>query len=340
MTCNLKFEPQKNNDTTWGNITEMIITLAAIASAIFMGINIGGNNAAASMGAAYGAKARTKTEAVILIAIFSSFGAVISGEDVINTLGQGIIPGNTISLTAAIVATSAAAFSLFIGNVLKVPISASQSAVGSIVGIGIFYGILDTQLLAQIAGWWVTTPILAFVLAYLSGKFIHPILVEWLVDHESEAEIRITIGKLLTISGCYVAYSAGANNAANAVGPLVGTGFIDSTTGALIGGLTLGLGAILIGGRILQTVGTGIVELCTIRAVFIEAIAAIIVHVASISGIPVALGQIIPAALIGIGCAEKGNGTMKNKTVRRIMLMWILSPLLAGTSAYAVMSLL
>lgn len=49
----------------------MIIALAAIASAIFMGMNIGGNNAAASMGAAYGAKARTKKQAVILIAIFS-----------------------------------------------------------------------------------------------------------------------------------------------------------------------------------------------------------------------------------------------------------------------------
>jgi len=56
----------------------MIIALAAIASAIFMGINIGGNNAAASMGAAYGAGARTKREAVMLIAVFSLLGAILS----------------------------------------------------------------------------------------------------------------------------------------------------------------------------------------------------------------------------------------------------------------------
>ncbi|MDW7732680.1 MAG: anion permease [Methanolobus sp.] len=317
----------------------MIITLAAIASAIFMGVNMGGNNAAASMGAAYGAKARTKRQAVIMVAGFSFLGAVLSGEDVINTLGEGIIPGNIITLSAAIIAISAAAISLFIGNILKVPISASQSAVGSIVGVGMFYGVLDTQLLTQIAGWWAVTPVIAFVLAYLSGKFIHPRLVVWLVEHESEAEIRSTIGKLLTVSGCYVAFSAGANNAANAVGPLVGTGFIDSTTGAILGGLTLSVGAILIGGRILNTVGKEIVELCTIRAVFIEAIAAIIVHVASLSGIPVALGQIIPAAVIGIGCAENGTATMKNKTVRRIVVMWILSPLVAGTIAYTAMNI-
>lgn len=312
----------------------MIIALAALASAIFMGINIGGNNAAAAMGAAYGARARTKRQAVTLIAIFSFLGAVVSGGDVIDTLSNGIIPNNTITITAAIIATSAAAISLFIGNILKVPISASQSAVGGIVGIGVFYGVLDTQLLSKIVGWWVITPLLAFVLAYISGKYLHPRFVVWLVEHESEAQIRMTIKKLLVISGCYVAYSAGANNAANAVGPLVGAGFIDQTTGAVLGGLTLGIGAILIGGRILQTVGTEIAEICTIRAVFIEAIAAIIVHGASIAGIPVALGQLVPAAVIGIGCANKGFATMKSNTVKRIATMWLLSPLIAGSIAY------
>ncbi|WMW22519.1 anion permease [Methanolobus mangrovi] len=318
----------------------MIIVLAAIASAIFMGINIGGNNAAASMGAAYGAKARTKKQAVTLIAIFSLLGAVISGGDVIETLGKGIVPGNTITLTAAIIAITAAALSIFIGNVLKVPVSASQSTVGAIIGIGIFFGVLDIQLITQIAGWWIVTPALAFILAYLSGKYIHPKVLLWLIDHESEAQIRKTIAKLLTVTGCYVAYSAGANNAANAVGPLVGAGFMDQTTGSIVGGIALGVGAILIGGRVLQTVGTEITELCTIRAVFIEAIAAIIVHAASYSGIPVALGQIVPAAVIGIGCANEGINTIRNGTVKRIVVMWVASPLIAGLIAYSAISLI
>ena len=317
----------------------MIIVLAAIASAIFMGINIGGNNAAASMGAAYGAKARTKRQAIMLIVIFSLLGAVLSGGDVIKTLGNGIVPGNTITLVAAIIAISAAALSLFIGNILKVPVSSSQSAVGAIVGIGIFFGVLDTQLLTQIIGWWILTPALAFVLAYICGKYIHPKVLLWLMDHESEVQIRNIIVKLLTISGCYVAYSAGANNAASAVGPLVGAGFMDQTTGTIIGGLALGAGAMLIGGRILQTVGTEITELCTIRAIFIEIIAAILVHGASYSGIPVALGQIVPAAVIGIGCANEGINTIRNGAVKRIAIMWVASPLIAGFIAYSAMRL-
>lgn len=315
----------------------MIIAMAAIASAIFMGINIGGNNAAASMGAAYGAKARTKKQAVVLIAIFSFLGAVISGGDVVETLGNGIVPGNTITLVSAIVAITAAALSLFIGNILKVPVSASQSAVGSIVGIGLFFGVLDTSLLTQIIGWWIITPLLAFSLAFLCGKFIHPKLVLWLMDHESEEMIRSIIVKLLTATGCYVAYSAGANNTASAIGPLVGAGFFDQTTGTILGGLTLGIGALLIGGRILETVGNNITELCSIRAIFIEAIAAVIVHGASYAGIPVSLGQIVPAAIIGIGCANEGFNTVKSKTVKRIGFMWITSPIIAGLIAYIAM---
>lgn len=312
----------------------MITALAAIVSAIFMGINIGGNNAAASMGAAYGARVRTKREAVLLIAVFSLLGAVVSGEDVIKTLGEGLISGNTITLTGAIITVSAAAFCLFVGNIMKVPVSSSQSMVGAIVGIGIFYGLLDTHLLLSIMGWWIVTPILAFVLAYLSGKYIHPGVTARLAKHESEAQIRSNIARFLTVSGCYVAFSAGANNAANAVGPLVGTGFIDPATGTVMGGLTLGLGALLIGGRILQTVGTEITEICAIRAVFIEVIAAMIVHGASVAGIPVALGQIVPAAIIGIGCANEGFMTIRNKTVKTIAVMWIISPLAAGFIAY------
>ena len=324
-----------NNDINYsGEIWKMFVILAAFAAAIFMGLNIGGNNAAASMGAAYGAKARTKNQAVVLIAVFSLLGAVFSGGEVIKTLGEGIVPGNTITLTAAIIAITAAGLAMFLANVIKVPVSTSQAAVGAVTGIGVFYGVLDTHLLSKIVGWWVFTPLLAFVLAYIAGKYLHPILLYWLVDHKSEDKIRKIINILLTISGCYVAYSAGANNAANAVGPLVGAGLMTQTTGAIVGGLAIGAGAILLGSRILDTVGNDITELCAIRAIFVEFIAAIIVHAASILGIPISLGEIVTAAIIGIGCANQGIIAAKSDTVKRIAIMWVVSPLLAGTIAY------
>ncbi|MCL7414523.1 MAG: anion permease [ANME-2 cluster archaeon] len=309
--------------------------ILAYIAALFMGVNIGGNNAAASMGAAYGAGARTKRQAVILIAVFSLLGAVLSGGEVIKTLGHGIVPGQSITVAAAIIAVSAAGISMFAANMVKIPVSTSQAAVGAVAGVGVYVGVLNTDVLFDIATWWLVTPIIAFVLAYITGKYLHPVILMWLVDHESEESIRKLINILLTISGCYVAYSAGANNAANAVGPFVGAGIMTPFTGAVVGGLAIGAGAMVLGSRVLETVGKGITELCVIRAVFVEFLAAIIVHSASVMGIPVSLGEIVTASIIGIGCANEGLLAARTVTVQRIITMWFVSPLVAGIITYA-----
>lgn len=321
----------------------MIIVIAAFIAAIFMGLNIGGNNAAASMGAAYGAKARTKTQAVILIAVFSLLGAVLNGGGVIKTMGEGILLTGTILLEGAVVAVGTAGIAIFFANILRVPISTSQAAVGAIVGIGLFYSpsIINFPLLVEIIAWWVLSPVLAWLLAYLVGKYVCAWVLVWLADHAgSEVSIRKLLNLLLTISGCYVAYSAGANNAANAVGAFVGAGLFSSFYGSILAGLAIGLGAFLMGRRVLDTVGKDITQLCVIRATFVEFISAIIVHIASILGIPVSLGEIVTAGVIGIGCANSGMHIMKGDTVKRIAMAWVISPLLAGGIAYMLMSLL
>ena len=324
----------------------MIFTLtvfAALAVALFMGLNIGGNNAAAAMGAAYGAKVRTKYQAVLLISIFAVIGAVTSGSEVIKTLGGGILPSGTILMTGAIVAVGASAITVFLANMLRVPISTSQVAVGSVVGIGFFYGAskLNTALLSTIVAWWVITPVVAWLLAYLMGKYLYTNILIWLADHHSsEASIRKSLNILLTISGCYVAFSAGANHAGIIIGPFVGTGEIPLTFGAIFAGLAIGLGALLMGGRILDTVGKDICELCVIRAVFVEFTSAIIVHAASILGIPVSLGEIVASGIIGIGCANSGMHIVKSKTVKKIMVAWVISPLLSGILTFGLMKLI
>jgi sulfate permease len=318
--------------------------IIAIAVALFMGLNMGGNNAAASMGAAYGAKVRTKYQAVLLIGVFSVLGAVLSGGEVIKTLGKDILLSPvTIELESAIIAVAAAGITVFLANLLRIPISTSQAAVGSVVGIGFFYGAskINVPLIGYIISWWIITPILSWLLAYLMGKYLYTSILIWLAEHHgSDASIRRSLNILLTISGCYVAYSAGANNAANAVGPFVGAGLIGSTTGSIFGGLAIGLGALILGGRVLDTVGKEITELCMIRAIFVEFSSAIIVHVASIKGIPISLGEIVAAGIIGIGCANSGMHLVKSDVVKKILMAWIISPLLAGTIAFALMKLI
>lgn len=314
----------------------MIVVLAAFFAMLLMGVNIGGNNAAASMGAAYGAGARTKMQAVALIAVFSLLGAVLSGGEVIKTLGGDLVPSELITLVGAVVIVFLSAVTIFVANIVKVPVSTSQAAVGAVVGYGFFADIssVNVQEVVVIVAWWVLTPVVAWSLAYLVGRYAYPALVLWLAEHKSEAAIRRGLNMALTISGVYVAFSAGANNAANAVGPFVGAGLLTSFHGAVLGGLTIGIGALVMGGRVLDTVGKEIAELCVMRAVFVEFIAAGLVHLASILGIPISLGEIVTAAVIGIGCASSGMHIAKSDTVKKIVIMWILSPLFAGGAAY------
>ncbi len=317
------------------NITLTLIAVLAVA--LFMGLNIGGNNAAAAMGAAYGAKVRTKYQAVMLIGVFATLGAVLSGGEVIKTLGSGILPSGTISIKGAVIAVGASAVTIFLANILRVPISTSQVAVGSIVGIGFFYGAskLNTPLLGEIVIWWVVTPVMAWLLAYLMGKYIYTKVLIWLADHhDSEASIRKSLNALLTVSGCYVAFSAGANHAGIIVGPFVGAGEFPSSYGAIFAGIAISIGALLMGGRVLDTVGNEICELCVIRAVFVEFTAAIIVHVASITGIPVSLGEIVASGIIGIGCANSGMHIVRSNTVKKIAIAWVISPVIAGLVAF------
>ena len=145
---------------------------------------------------------------------------------------------------------------------------------------------------------------------------------------------------LITISGISVAFSAGANNSANAVGPLVGLGLIGSYQGALIAGVAMGVGAILFGGRVLETVGKGITEICILRAVSVEFTGAIIILMASYSGIPVSIAEIITSGIIGFSLAQKGVGvTLRNKHVMRIAFFWIVIPFIAIAMGYGLTSL-
>jgi len=58
----------------------------------------------------------------------------------------------------------------------------------------------------------------------------------------------------------------------------------------------------------------------------VELVAAIIVYSASVMGILVSLGEIRIISIIGIGCANEGLLVVRNETVRRIITMWFVSP--------------
>jgi PiT family inorganic phosphate transporter/sulfate permease len=71
-------------------------------------------------------------------------------------------------------------------------------------------------------------------------------------------------------------------------------------------GVAMGVGAILFGGRVLESVGKEITEICILRAISVEFTGAAIILIASLSGVPVSLAEIVTAGIIGFSLAQQG----------------------------------
>lgn len=314
----------------------------AIALSTLLALNIGANNSAASMATAYGAGVRSKREAVILIAVFALMGAFLAGARVIKTLSGGLVPESVLSshFDLVLIVLIIAIFFISWANIIRIPIATTHAIVCAVAGVGLYSHALNVKKFIEIISWWIITPFIAWSLNYIAGKYLYFRALKFLTDRYSESRIRRILGFLITLSGCSIAFSAGSNHAATSIGPLVGMGLISPSFGAVLAGLGMGLGAILLGGRVLETVGKEITEICTLRAISVELIGAILILIASVFGIPVSLSEITTAGVIGFSCANQGfSATAENRHVVRIALFWFVIPFFAIGASYALSSL-
>ncbi|SEN61711.1 sulfate permease [Mesobacillus persicus] len=314
-----------------------MLTIIAVAIGLFFAVNIGASGAAASMGIAYGSGVVKKRMALFLCAIAVFLGAWLGGGEVVRTIGSGIVPSSTFTTQVALIVLAAAALSLFLANFFGIPLSTSEVAVGSVVGVGIVYQSLFAGKLLWIMLFWLLTPIVAFLLAILATFILkNKIVKTWL---ELPKAVPI-LSVLVVVMGLFEAFAAGMNNVANAVGPLVGAGIMSTESGILWGGLFVGLGAILLGYRVLETNGKKITTLKLEEGCVISGTGAGIVTVASLFGIPVPLTQITTSSIIGIGFVKQGKSVLKKDIVVKLLTVWVVSPVLSMVLSYTLIQLL
>jgi len=320
--------------------------ILALGIALFFAMNIGGSGLSIAMEIPYGAGAISKNKAMILVALFVVLGAVLAGEGVIETVGFGIVPEEILDINIAIIILSSAAVCILITNIFGIPMSTSEVTVGALAGVGLYFTLvvgrsqsLNVLTIAEIAGFWFFLPALSFVIAYIIRRFLYQRIIGWLTKMELEERIKRALDTMLITSGCYVAFSIGANNTSNAIGPLVGAGAIELVSGALFGGLFIGVGALIFGRRVLETTGKKIAEVCTLEAALAAFISGTLVILASFLGIPVPLAQVVPTAIMGIGCGQEGQYTdnPNSEIWQKMVRVWLISPVVALTISFSLM---
>lgn len=316
--------------------------------AMFLAVTMGGSGTAPAFSAAYGANVIRKSLIPGLFGIMVFLGAILAGKGTATTMGKDLLAPDMMSFVVVSIVLFSVAIALLVANLFGIPQSTSQASVLSLTAVACYFNDLHTdKLFLEIIPAWFILPIIAYIISYLTGKYIYrPMRRRGLTMPRAQNENMKPIWNgLLIVISLYVAFSIGANNVANAAGPIasmtanelnipVNDNFIlIMIISTLIVAPSFGIGSSVFGYKILRNTGKEIVLFGKFEAVIIAFVSASLLLVASITkGIPSSLVQLNVAAILGIGVAKLGAKNIFRKTeVKKFFLMWIIAPVIAFT---------
>jgi len=148
----------------------------------------------------------------------------------------------------------------------------------------------------------------------------------------------------------YLALSHGANDVANAIGPVAAV-YTVATMGLVgmkvpvpkwilaMGGLGIAVGVATYGYKVMETVGRRITELTNTRGFSINFSAASVVLVASALGLPISTTHTVVGAVIGVGLA-RGVKAINKEVVKDIIISWFVTVPVAAIIAGIIFKIL
>lgn len=151
---------------------------------------------------------------------------------------------------------------------------------------------------------------------------------------------------LQILTACFVAFAHGANDVANAIGPIaavldiIKNGVVAKAASVppwllAFGGLGIVIGLATWGWRVIETIGKKITELTPTRGFSAEFGAATTILVASKLGLPISTTHCLVGAVLGVGLA-RGIRALNLNMLRDIVLSWVITlPASAGMSIAA-----
>ncbi|AHG03420.1 anion permease [Halobacterium sp. DL1] len=299
-----------------------LLLLVALVAAVFVGFNIGGSSTGVAWGPPVGARITSKTGAAALMTVFVFLGGWTVGRNVIATLGGDLVPQTIFSTEASIVVLGFIGLGMLLANLYGVPVSTSMTAVGAIAGLGLATGELDYGVLGSIMVWWAIAPVLGFWFGVIIGRYLYSYLDQKFALEQSSGPLftldrsgilptpelgpgttpREAVSTVVVLAiACYMSFSAGASNVANAVAPLVGGGLIGTGNAVILATVAIGVGAFTIARRTMESVGNDLTDLPLLAATIVMVVAASITTVASALGIPMSLALSTVMCIVGLG---------------------------------------
>jgi PiT family inorganic phosphate transporter len=167
------------------------------------------------------------------------------------------------------------------------------------------------------------------VLAGISGEESR-----WIRGSDSE-RVEKLFAYLQIMTASYVAFAHGANDVANAVGPLAAIySVVKTKTVAMkvevpiwmlaLGGAAVGGGLLAFGSKVMQTIGKRITEITPVRGFSAEFGAATTILICSRLGLPVSTTHVLVGSVIGVGFM-RGMGVLDLRVIKNILYSWFIT---------------
>lgn len=151
----------------------------------------------------------------------------------------------------------------------------------------------------------------------------------------NHSSIERIFAQLQILTACYVAFAHGANDVANAVGPLAAIFSVISTKSValkvevpfwmlFIGGIAVGGGLFVFGKRVMETIGGNITEITPTRGFCAEFGAATTILVCSLLGMPISTTHVLVGSVVGVGLM-RGLGVLDLRILKNIGMSWLVT---------------
>lgn len=290
-----------------------------------------------------------------IVGAMVGFGLMVGGPGIVN---WGKLTGVVLGWIISPVLSGIAAFLLFTAIDRLVlsrldTVGGAASATPILVAMAVFVMTLSFFLKTplskrlEISGAWIwLIPIACAFVSYFAAKIALAIILPRYQISGAEDIFRV----LQVGTSCYVALANGANDVANAMGPLSGIYFIVSTgsmapnvavpTSLLaFGGIMITVGICTWGYRVIYTLGSRITALTNTRGFTVDFATATVIIGASMLGLPVSTTHAAVGAFVGVGMA-RGLSAIDLGILWRIMVYWVITvPVAAVTCAIIYLAL-
>jgi inorganic phosphate transporter, PiT family len=290
-----------------------------------------------------------------IVGAMIGFGIVAGGFSVINWMKLGAVLMSWIISPLFSLVISYFLFKIILRLILSKKnafiwsLKLSPFFIGSTVFIVVLSFLFKTPLGKNLSIKAPDALMLAFIIAFIFGFAGMKVLKRFVKEsnpHNAEEIFRfIQIG-----TACYVALAQGANDVANAIGPLaviyllVKTGNVGATVPVpvfllVFGGIGIACGISMAGHRVMDTMGKKITALSNTRGFAVNFATATTVLVASKMGLPVSTTHAAVGGVMGIGLA-RGVEAINLSIVYKIMLYWVLTVPAAAVTSMVIFKIL